>query len=113
VDIYNYTLTAWRTASLISSRSHIGAASVAGIAVFAAGRIAGSGRTKVVDYFDISTGLWTSGLIPGTVLRDDMAATSAGNLAFFTQGTAFAADCKVEQRCSPKVFHTFHSLLGT
>ena len=115
MDIYSYTLTAWRTVSLISSRSHIGAASVAGIAVFAAGRIAGGGRTKDVDYFDISTGLWTSGQIPGTVSRDDMAATSVGNLAFFTKGTAFSAGCKVEHRFSPKFFILFtaYSVLDT
>ena len=73
-------------AELSLPRGHIGAVSVAGVAVFAAGRTA-SGRTQVVDYFDIATGLWTSSQIPGSVPRDDMVAASAGSLAFFTKGS--------------------------
>jgi hypothetical protein len=91
VDMYNQSSSSWSTAELSLARGHIGAASVAGVAIFAAGRIAGTpSRTKVVDYFDVSAGLWTTGEIPGTVLRDDMATSSLGNLAFFTKGTAVA-----------------------
>jgi len=79
------------------ARGHIGAAVVAGVAVFAAGRVAGTpSRTKVVDYFHIATGAWTSGEIPGAVLRDDMTAAAVGNLALFSKGSPPRIDCRVD-----------------
>lgn len=87
-------------------RGHIGAVSVAGVAVFAAGRTA-SGRTQVVDYFDIATGLWTSSQIPGSVPRDDMVAASAGSLAFFTKGS-FCRICPLHDGFSHFAQSTAH-----
>jgi autotransporter-associated beta strand protein len=88
VDLYNTATGLWSTSSLSQARCELAAASAGTKVLFAGGTATPPpgvmASNSAVDIYDTSTGTWTVASL--SVPRYDLAAASAGNLAFFAGG---------------------------
>jgi hypothetical protein len=88
VDIYNSTNNTWSTAALSQAREGLAATSVGNLAFFAGGDFPISGEPRgvsnVVDIYNSTTNTWSTAAM--SQARTDLAATTAGNEAFFAGG---------------------------
>lgn len=90
VEIYNMTSGVWRTAELSRGRSGVATTSVGDRFVLFAGGLTGTWDNRVasaaVDIYNVDTNTWTTAALSHP--RVNIAATSAGELAFFAGGSS-------------------------
>ncbi|MEZ6015010.1 MAG: kelch repeat-containing protein [Planctomycetota bacterium] len=90
VEVFDASTGTWSIFQLSTDRGAMGATSVGTLAIFGGGVQGTSGTgfqsSDVVDFFDTSTGVWTTGLLP--TASGASSATSVGTKALFTNGSA-------------------------
>ena len=88
VDIYNTSTGSWSTATLSQARDQLAATAVGSLVLFGGGEIEPPGVAGVpsnaVDIYNTSTGSWSTATL--SQARNNLAAASVGDLAFFAGG---------------------------
>ena len=88
VEVYDGASETWSLAQLSADRGYLAATSVGSVAMFGGGLVGNSSTgfqaSAVIDFFDASTGVWTSGVLPTAVGASS--AASVGTKALFNNG---------------------------